>query len=76
MGQSHVVSCTVCRKWLELETWHGDDRCAGVETHVQDNDQTVNMKKRKETNQRVVAGKVFEAFHLTHVGYEIVSASA
>src|SRR5882672_9748931 len=72
MRQRHLVVLKCLQKRLEFKTLHCHDGCALVQAHVQDDDQTINMKERQDTDQRVVLGEVLQTVHLAHVRDQVV----
>src|SRR5678816_1829125 len=72
MGQRNVVILRRFQERLELEARHQYYCCAAVESHVQNDDETVDVEERQHADQCVSVGEVTQPFHLPEVCGEVV----
>src|SRR6185369_15042220 len=65
MGQANLIILRGLQKGFEFETRHHYDRSAGVEAHVENHDEPVDMKQRQHADQSVSVVEVIQPLHLS-----------
>src|SRR5215217_925825 len=72
MRQRHFVVLCCFQECLELEARHHHDCGAAVESHVQNDYETVDVKERQHADEGVGVVEVAESFHLPEVSDEVM----
>src|SRR5207237_8725494 len=70
--ERYAILLNQAEKLFQIESWHRHNRRAQMQTHIEHDHESVNVKERQHTKERIVAMKVVEPIHLAHIRHQIV----
>src|SRR5678815_763842 len=71
VGQTHIVILGRLQKGLHLKPRQQHDRCACVESHVQDHHQAIDMEEGQYADQCVGFEEIIKSLHLLEICHQV-----